>query len=262
MTMKVSDRVYCRIGEDGDSNNGFIICDDCCIVVDTATFPDQTREDLKNLKKVTQKEIKFLINTHCHGDHTLGNMYFSDIIAHKSCYQTLKERISFYMGYIKQDEENKKRFEGLTIKLPTITFSDEISLHLASEIVLTHYGGHTAGSSTVYIPEDKVLFSGDLLFVGSHPYLGDADIQQWIVALKELLKLDIQSIVPGHGELCDKEEFKTHITYLQTFYDNLKDLKQKYSKEKICENIDLMQLPDLGKKERIVRNVEAQYDKI
>lgn len=259
--MKISKSVYCRIGENGDSNNGFIVCDDCCIVVDTATYPDQTEKDLENMRTVTDNRIKFLINTHYHGDHTFGNMFFSDIIAHNHCYQELKEATPRYLEYIKEDEE-KERFEGFTINLPTIGFTHELSLWTTPHIVVTHYGGHTRGSVTVYVPEEKILFSGDLLFAGSHPYLGDADIHQWITALNNLLQLDATKIVPGHGELCDKREIKTHIEYLETFYSNVKDLKKKYTKEEICKNVDLLDLPEMDPKERVQRNVEAQYDKI
>ena len=114
----------------------------------------------------------------------------------------------------------------------------------------------------MYVPEEKILFSGDLLFVGYHPYVGDADIQQWITALIQLQKLDIKKIVPGHGELCGKQEINTHITYLETFYNNLKELKKEYSKEELMNQVDLLALPELGDKERIARNVEAQYDSV
>lgn len=260
MATKVSDHVYCRIGKNGDSNNGFIICDTCSIFVDTATNPDQTPKDLKALKKITDKKIKFLINTHYHGDHTLGNMYFKDIIAHTSCLTTLKEQTPVYQKYVKQ--EIKPKSDKFSIKLPTITFTKELSLHQTPLIVITHYGGHTPGSSTVYIPEDKILFSGDLLFVGSHPYMGDANIPTWISALQTLQKLDITHIIPGHGEICDKKEFTTHITYLNTFHANLKNLKETHTKKELLKNPDLLNLPDLHKKERIAANIEAQYQKI
>lgn len=261
LLMKVSNRVYCRIGDQEDSNNGFIVCDDCCIVVDTATYPDQTRKDLEDMRKTTDRHIRFLINTHRHGDHTFGNMYFSDIIAHKNCYEKLKEFTPSYMKYIEENME-KERFREFTLKLPNIVFTDELTLFTKPEIVITHYGGHTDGSVTVYIPEEKVLFSGDLLFVGYHPYLGDADIKEWINALEDLLQQDITKIIPGHGELCDKREIKTHIDYLETFSDNLKNLKEKCTKEEICRNPDLLELPEMGNKDRIIRNVETQYDKI
>lgn len=260
--MNVSKSVYCRIGEDGDSNNGFIVCDDCCIVVDTATYPDQTQKDLEIMRTVTENPTKFLINTHFHGDHTFGNMYFSDIIAHKDCYRKLKEATPSYLKRIEEDIEDKHRFEGFTITLPTIVFARELSLMTVPEIVITHYGGHTRGSAAVYIPEEKVMFSGDLLFEGSHPYLGDADIRQWITALKDLLHLDIATIVPGHGQVCDKREIKAHIEYLETFYNNLKELKESYTKEEIFINLDKLNLPEMDKEDRIQRNVEAQYHKV
>jgi len=259
--MKVSKSVYCRIGGDGESNNGFIVCDECCIVVDTTTYPDQTKKDLEDIKKVTDKKIKFLINTHYHGDHTFGNMYFSDIIAHKDCYRKLKERTPHYMELVKEDEE-KERFEGFTVRLPTIVFDHELSLFLNPQIVITHYGGHTNGSAIVYIPEERVLFSGDLLFAGYHPYVGDGDIQEWVNALHGLLQLDVKKIIPGHGDICDTREIKTQIEYLETFYNNLKELKKKYSKEEICKNTNLLGLPEMDEEEMVVASIEGQYDKI
>ncbi len=260
--MNVSKSVYCRIGEKGDSNNGFIVCEDCCIVVDTATYPEQTRKDLEDLRNVTGNPIRFLINTHYHADHTFGNMYFQEIIAHKNCYEKLKEVTPTHLKYIEEDTENKERFKGFMIKLPTIVFTGRIFLLETPHIEIVHWGGHTKGSVTVYVPEEKVLFSGDLLFVGTHPYLGDADIKEWIQALQNLFQLDITKVIPGHGELCDKREIKTHIEYLETFYTNLKDLKEDHTKEEILKNADLLNLPELGKKERISRNIEAQYDKV
>jgi cyclase len=260
--MKVSQHVHCRIGEDGESNNGFIVCDDCCIVVDTANYPDQTQKDLEIMRTVTDSPVKFLINTHFHGDHTFGNMFFSDIIAHTDCYRKLKEVTPLYLKHIEDNMEENHRFEGFTITLPTLLFAGELSLMTVPEIVITHYGGHTAGSAAVYIPEEKVLFSGDLLFEGSHPYLADADIQQWIASLKSLLQLDIATIIPGHGQVCDKREIKAHIEYLETFYNNLRELKESYTKEEIFKNLDRLNLPEMEKEYRIQRNVEAQYHKI
>jgi cyclase len=260
--MRISEHGYCRIGENGESNNGFIVCDDCVIVVDTATSPHQTQKDLENLRTATDKKIKFLINTHYHGDHTFGNMYFSDIIAHKNCYNALKEATPRYIKYIEDNMENKEHFKDFALKLPNIVFSEEVTLFEPFEIRISHCSGHTSGSAIVYIPGEKVLFSGDLLFVGMHPYMGDADINQWITALKYLLQLEIATVIPGHGELCDKEEIKSHIDYLSIFYSSLKGLKKKYTKEEICRNLDLLGLPEKEEKDFLVRNIDIQYDRI
>jgi cyclase len=260
--MKVSNHVYCRIGEKGDSNNGVVVCDDCCIVVDTATYPGQTKKDLLNLQKITDKKIKYLINTHYHADHTFGNMYFHDVIAHRFCYETLKERTPFYMKYVEENAEDRNQFEGFTIKLPTLVFEKEIILYYSPEIEVTHYGGHTRGSTTVFIPEENILFSGDLLFVGSHPYLADADIIQWIAALEDLMELDVKKIIPGHGEVCTAKEFEIQVKYLETFYEALRDLKEEYTKEELINNVDLLGLPEMDKQERVIKNIEAHYDRV
>ena len=261
-SMKISEHVYCRIGEDGESNNGFIVCDDCVMVVDTATSLYRTQEDLENLRTATDKKIKFLINTHYHGDHTFGNMYFSDIIAHENCYDALKEATPRYIKYVEENMEDKDEVKDFILKLPNIVFNEEVTLFEPFEVKISHCTGHTAGSATVYIPGEKVLFSGDLLFVGMHPYMGDGDIHQWITTLENLLQLEVTTIIPGHGELCDKEEIKSHIDYLSTFYSSLKDLKKEYSKEEICQNLDLLGLPERDEIDFLVRNVEAHYDRI
>ncbi|MBU7022689.1 MAG: MBL fold metallo-hydrolase [Theionarchaea archaeon] len=260
--MKVTDCIYCRIGEQGTSNNGWIVGDEYCVVVDTATFPDETREDIRAVHKTTDKDIKFLINTHFHPDHTFGNMYFSDIIGHVFCYEKFKEMTPAYLEDVKKDTENRERFKQFSIRLPTITFTDRITMYAKPDIEVLHQGGHMPGSAVVYVPEEKVLFSGDLLFAGSHPYMGDADITQWIKALQALLTLEIRFIVPGHGELCDTREITRHITYLETFLNSLRDLKKEYSKEALIETPDLLNLPHIGKPERICRNIEAQYDRV
>ena len=258
MFTNVSDHVYCRIGEEGDSNMGFIECDECAIVVDTATYPAQTKGDIEEMIAITDKKIRFLINTHYHPDHTFGNMFFSDIIAHTACYTLLEEKRSLYAEMIQKED----RFEDLVITLPTILFDEKIVLHYTPEILLTYHGGHTAGSSTVFIPEERVLFSGDLIFAGYHPYLGDADIPRWIEVLEELLTWDIESIVPGHGDLCDKKELKRHRDYLTIFCENLAKLKEKHSKEELLKHPDLLELPAMNGKDRIARNIDSQYDKI
>lgn len=260
--MKVTDRVYCRIGEHGTSNNGWILGDEYCLVVDTAAFPDETREDITRIQETTDKAIKFLINTHFHPDHTFGNMYFSDIIGHAFCYEKLKEMIPLYMEDVKKEPQNEKRLQQVQFRLPTLTFRGRITIHAEPDTIVAHKGGHTLGSAVVYIPEEQVLFSGDLLFAGYHPYMGDADLPQWIAALQSLLTLEIKFIIPGHGELCDLKEIVRHITYLETFLDTLKDLKKKYSKETLIQNPSLLDLPHMGNEERICKNINAQYDRV
>jgi glyoxylase-like metal-dependent hydrolase (beta-lactamase superfamily II) len=256
MFVNVSDHVYCRIGEKGDSNMGFIECEESVIVVDTAMYPAQTKEDIDEMRTITDKKIRFLINTHYHPDHTFGNMFFSDIIAHQACYTLLKEERSSY----DEMRDKEEGFGDLVITLPNILFDEKMILHYTPEILLTHHGGHTEGSSTIFIPEEKILFSGDLIFAGYHPYIGDADVLRWIEILQELLTWDIESIVPGHGQVCGKKELKRHRDYLTIFYENLTELKEKYSKEELLKNPDLLDLPHLETARRIARNIEAQYD--
>jgi cyclase len=112
--------------------------------------------------------------------------------------------------------EMQTKIEGLRITLPTQTFDLGQDLILGGvQIKVVHLGGHTPGSSVVWLPRAKVLFSGDLLFVERYPFIGDADIPDLISALKRLRTFEAQLIVPGHGPLCGDTEVADMLSYVQ-----------------------------------------------
>jgi len=222
---KVSDRVYANWDGETGGNVGIVELDDGALVVD-AQYPGSARRFREAIAETTEKPMSHLLLTHVHGDHVFGNMVFRDlkIVAHKRLREKMEASLAsdWAPGNLEKMLDTVKRdtperwwlFEGLKIVLPAETFQDRWSL---GGVEFIHTGGHTDCSSIVYVPEDRALFAGDLLFVGRFPWAGDptADPDTWIRALQMIKDMDVDSIVPGHGPLCDKEEVRRQLKWFK-----------------------------------------------
>ncbi|HUV34952.1 MAG TPA: MBL fold metallo-hydrolase [Candidatus Desulfaltia sp.] len=222
---KVSDRVYANWDGETGGNVGIVELDEGALVVD-AQYPGSARRFREVIGEATGKPLSHLLLTHVHGDHVFGNMVFQDlkIVAHRRLREKMEASLGneWAPGNLEKMLETVRRdtperwwlFEGLRIVLPTDTFGDRWS---TGGVEFIHTGGHTDCSSVVYVPEDRTLFAGDLLFVGRFPWAGDptADPDSWIRALQMILELDVDSIVPGHGPLCDKEEVRRQLKWFK-----------------------------------------------
>ncbi len=222
---KVSSRVYANCEGETGGNVGIIELEDSNLVVD-AQYPGSARKFRVAIPKVTKKPLSHLLLTHVHGDHVFGNMVFKDleIVSHRRLWEKMETSLKnewapgnlekMLETYRKDAPERWWLFEGLEIVLPTITFTEKWEIE---GIEFTNHGGHSDCSSTVYVPDDKTLFAGDLLFVGRFPWAGDptANPDKWIEAFQSVLKMDIETIVPGHGPLCDLEEVKRQLAWMK-----------------------------------------------
>ncbi len=164
MLDRLSNSVYAHVYPDPafpDSNRGYIICDKYVVVVDATYLLDNVRNDLEQLRKITDREVRYVINTHYHSDHTYGNCLFGcEIIAHTKCLELMKqERDKQLSGAFEEvkDSEDRKLLEG--VKYPTVLFEESYRLDSDPLIEVTHLGGHTPDLSAVFIPEEKVLFA-------------------------------------------------------------------------------------------------------
>jgi glyoxylase-like metal-dependent hydrolase (beta-lactamase superfamily II) len=195
------------------------------IVVD-AQYPGSARKFREAIPKASKKPLSHLLLTHVHGDHVFGNMVFRDleIVSHRRLWEKMEESLKnewtpdglskMLETYKKDAPERWWLFEGLEIVLPTTTFTDKVNIE---DVEFIHMGGHSDCSSIVYLPDEKVIFAGDLLFVGRFPWAGDptADPDRWIEAFQTILKMDIERIIPGHGPLCDLDEVEKQLTWMK-----------------------------------------------
>jgi len=205
-------------GELGVSNAGLVVDREEAMAVDALLAPSMTRRFLAAIKKVTSRPVNRLVNTHHHVDHTGGNFLFrgAEIISHTHCRDEM-ERAGLPVKALQQfmprfaDEYSK-----LKPALPRVTFEDTLVLHQSlHQIELRHLGpAHTFGDAFVYLPKEKVIFAGDLAFFYVTPMAFQGHVGNWIKIADRILKLDVETIVPGHGPIGGKKELREMRSYL------------------------------------------------
>ncbi len=210
-TVEVAANAFAFIQSGGRTNAGFLVGEEGVTVVDSL-FPDVAAMLMAEIRKVTSKPIRHLINTHHHGDHTLSNCLYlpAAIISHANCYRILQERFQDIIQSFGNRPGMAEHVRGLRPALPDLTFDREADLHIDGRLVQLRYLGkaHTDNDIAVYLPEEKLLFAGDLAFNNSMPAAHNAYITAWVQALAKLDTWEITTVVPGHGNLGSKEELK------------------------------------------------------
>ncbi|MFQ5879715.1 MAG: MBL fold metallo-hydrolase [Dehalococcoidia bacterium] len=204
--MEVGDGIFARLGGGTATNAAFILCDDTVVVIDSLMTPTLARNLLADVQQVTNKEIGYLVNTHHHGDHVFGNDFFPSarVIAHYKCRQVLAEAGQHFIRQFAQGRpELAPELATVNIRLPDATFSDRLTLYLGErQLELIHTGhGHTPDDIVIHLPQERMVFCGDLLFAGIMPVMRDGNSQGWMEAIGQVLALDAATVVPGHGHL-------------------------------------------------------------
>jgi glyoxylase-like metal-dependent hydrolase (beta-lactamase superfamily II) len=207
-----------RHGELGVSNAGLIVDPDGSVAIDALMVPSMTRRFLSAIKKVTSTPVSRLINTHHHIDHTGGNYLFAraEIVSHTHCReQIIKTGLNVEMLQ-RLMPRFASEYSGLKLSAPVVTFEDALVLHQAGRRVeLRHLGpAHTYGDALVYLPEDKVLFSGDLAFFYVTPLAFQGHVGNWIKVADKILEMDVETIIPGHGPIGGKQQLAEMRSYL------------------------------------------------
>jgi glyoxylase-like metal-dependent hydrolase (beta-lactamase superfamily II) len=202
---KLSEHAYAYTAE-GDPNSGIVIGDDAVMVIDTQATPAMAQDVIRRIREVTDKPIKYVVLSHYHAVRVLGAAAYQPehIIASQDTRDLIVERGE-------QDKASEiGRFPRLFRNVesvppgmtwPTVTFTGKMTLWLGKlEVQLIQLGrGHTKGDTVVWLPQDKVLFSGDLVEFDATPYAGDAYFQDWPKTLDNIAALQPQALVPGRG---------------------------------------------------------------
>ena len=202
---RLSDNAYAYTAE-GDPNTGVVIGDDAVMVIDTQATPVMAQDVIRRIREVTDKPIKYVVMSHYHAVRVLGASAYGaqQVIASQDTYDLIVERGTQDM---KSEIERFPRLfrsvetiPGLT--WPTLTFTGKMTLWLGKlEVQLLQLGrGHTKGDTVVWLPQQKILFSGDLVEYGATPYAGDAYFQDWPKTLDNLAALQPVALVPGRGD--------------------------------------------------------------
>jgi cyclase len=206
-------------GETGISNAGLIVGAEGAVAVDALMVPSMTRRLVTAIKRTTRKRVGQLVNTHHHLDHTGGNQFFrrATIIASRACRDELAPGFPPVPLLQRFIPAFAREFPRLELELPTVTFEDRLVLHDGDhEIQLWHPGepAHTAGDVTVFLPRERVLFTGDIAFHYVTPLAFQGHVGNWIKAADRVLAVEADVMVPGHGPIGTKEDVGRMRDYL------------------------------------------------
>ena len=202
---QLSPRAWAYTAE-GDPNTGIVIGDDAVLVADTQATPAMAQDVLRRIREVTDLPIKYVVLTHYHAVRVLGASAFKaqQIIASQDTHDLIVERgeqdkASEIGRFPRLFRDVESVPPGMT--WPTITFNQKMTLWLGKlEVQLLQLGrGHTKGDTVVWLPQDRVLLSGDLVEFDATPYAGDAYFKDWPQTLANLAALKPAALVPGRG---------------------------------------------------------------
>jgi glyoxylase-like metal-dependent hydrolase (beta-lactamase superfamily II) len=216
---QVGPGVYAAIGgPKAGSNAGFVVGDDGVLVVDSFYYPDAARALLAEIRKVTSKPIRYVVNTHYHIDHVAGDQVFKDagaiIVAHRNVRAWMRAQNLILFGAAITPEQ-RAQIEALP--LPDLVTDRPITLWLgARRVEVRPLDGHTGGDLVVAVPDAKVLFTGDLLW-RSPPNIVDGTVSKWIATLAGFQKLPdaaAMTFAPGHGDVATVKDVALLQAYL------------------------------------------------
>jgi cyclase len=266
---KIADGVYYATGTVPGlgSNNVVVVNDTDVLIVDTGTSPAAARAFVEDIKRLTDKPIRYVVNTHWHYDHTAGNQIFGpevQIIATDYLYQmlatvdvlhrepfltsqvtnlsaridTLNKQIAAegnapQKAALQKDLADAQRLQQqnneIKVTPPNVHFSTKMVLHRGGrEIDLLFLGrGHTGGDTVVYLPKERIVCTGDLM-ESRLAYMGDAFFSEWIATLEEMKKLDFAVDLPGHGTpFTNKSLITAYQAYLADLTNQVTKLKNE-----------------------------------
>jgi len=206
---KVTDNLYVIMQDGG--NVAFMPTSDSVVVVDDK-FAQDAPQIMAKIKSVSDKPVKYVINTHQHGDHTGGN----------------EAMLAAGAEILIQKNARANMVTGKQPGLPQITFSDETQVFAGGKEIRARYlgRGHTNGDAVVYFPSERVLHTGDLFVTSGAPFCDTANggsIKEWDATVKKILEnYDFDTVIPGHGNVAKRADLQKWVTTLATIRSRVK----------------------------------------
>ncbi|MFN9596070.1 MAG: MBL fold metallo-hydrolase [Bacteroidota bacterium] len=253
---KITDGVYAAIhrnGGHGICNAGIIDLGDATVIFDCMLTPAAAMELKDAAKELTGREAKYVVNSHYHNDHIRGNQVFTNatIISTNKTAELIKtrgpeelasdrrdaaERLQGWrskptsndphaekerLGMIGYYEALASSAKDIVITRPNATFNGSMSLNgtLRSVELIDMGAGHTPSDAVLWLPNEKILFAGDLLFVETQPWMLDGDPENWLRILERISDMQPETIIPGHGPVANNEAIDPLRAYIRTVMD-------------------------------------------
>jgi glyoxylase-like metal-dependent hydrolase (beta-lactamase superfamily II) len=221
---------------------GAVLTSDGAILIDTLPFPDETREIIEYLKTEGPRGVvRYLVNTHRHGDHTHGNYLFpeANIIGHRLCRETM---LRWGTQSLEDAKQATPQLAEVQLRVPDVTFEHEMSIYLGGVTVdLLYLPGHTVDGIGAFVRGERILFSGDALMPLPSFIWGDRE--QLVDSMQRIKAMELEHIVQGHGDVLLRGEIPEIIdqglSYLDVIYQRVKKRFEAKGTERDLEKITI-----------------------
>jgi glyoxylase-like metal-dependent hydrolase (beta-lactamase superfamily II) len=256
------------------ANCTWVVFKDYVLVID-ANFPWAAREILAEIRRTTDKPVRFVFNTHYHSDHTFGNSVFVDagasVVSSQECAADFRARGK--AAWDRWKDTGGHSLTGSRLEYPSMTFADKLIFDDGEHRVeLIKVGpGHTKGDAVAYLPKEQILATGDLCVNwtwGNNVGDVDADYDGWIRILDELARWDVQILVPGHGSLGTTETLRGQREYISDMLQQVRaGLRAGKTADQLASEIDLSKHGSFGSDQHApgmsnASSIRAMYRKV
>ncbi|HET9256702.1 MAG TPA: MBL fold metallo-hydrolase [Pseudonocardiaceae bacterium] len=243
------------------NNCGFLTAGERTVLIDTCATEQRTRRLLAEVGRVTATAVSTVVNTHHHGDHTNGNYLTgaATIIGHR-----ITRELMIAAGI----QRYEQAFEGITwgglrLRPPDVTFEDALTLYAGQTRVELRWAGHAAHTTSdvlVWLPEQSILFAGDLVVNGTTPFALMGSLAGWRVALQRIREIKARTIIPGHGDVCGPGQIEVVDDYLAFVQRAAREgINAGLTPLRLARDLDLGEFAALSDSERIVANLHRAY---
>jgi len=217
------------------------------VVIDTLATPEETLSIREFVEHELSLQVRYVINTHYHADHTWGNCFFpgATVIAHSLCRAALEEK---GLPSLEAARKQNTTLKQVKIVLPHLTFDrGEMTLRVGKKnLILSSALGHSRDGISVLVEEDRILFAGDAFM--PLPYLVDGDINELVASIKKISKMGLENVVQGHGDIILRGEIdaavKENLAYLSAIR---KSVRTALKRKNPLEYLDEVTIEESGK---------------
>ncbi len=235
---------------------GVVITEDGAVVIDTLLYPEETRRMKRYVEEGMGSQVRYVINTHFHADHSTGTCFFPDaqVVSHRLCREMLATR---GRESLKRMQASASEFGQVRLALPNITFERELRLRLGgSNFLLRPSPGHSPDSITCLVEEAEVLFAADTLM--PVPYFVDGSFEDFVESLKALLDKEYENVVQGHGDIILRGEVQGKIQSDLAYLSRLDQAVKSALDQGIPDLEEHIHVRDCGKSHVLLNGLAQQ----
>jgi cyclase len=264
--------IYVETGFQG-GNVGLIVTSEGAVLIDTPMMPWEARQWASTVRLATDQPIRFVVNTDHHTEHILGNQFFAaPVVGHELAWKEItgyseayRQRLidSLQVG----DAEGDTDLKGLVLVPPKVTITERLTLFLGDKCIhIIHVGGHCPSSVLVYVQREGVLFAGDIVVRGVHPFLAQANSKAWLRALNRIRRMSFDLLVPGIGEPGEKEMTADISTYIRDIRAGVRrqfaaGRSKAETYNQLLSTVSLFPIPE-GRKDKIEQQFKAGINQV